>query len=173
MKAYLVVFALFLAPLAMIQAQIDRLFLESMKEKWAHAEDYIIACAEMMPSEKYDFKATPEVATFKKQLMHSLQNITWITTSYLGGEKISSDVSTADPTKDELIGLLRQAFDKASLAINNLTAEDLTKKVDFFAGEKTVLQMLELMDDHLTHHKGQLVVYLRLNGLTPPRFVGW
>jgi len=25
----------------------------------------------------------------------------------------------------------------------------------------------------VTHHRGQLVVYLRLNGILPPNYVGW
>jgi uncharacterized damage-inducible protein DinB len=30
-----------------------------------------------------------------------------------------------------------------------------------------------LMHDHHTHHRGQIIVYLRLNGLKPPKYVGW
>jgi uncharacterized damage-inducible protein DinB len=68
---------------------------------------------------------------------------------------------------------LNQAFELSMTALKNAENKDLSLKVDFFAGEKSLLQIIELMDDHLTHHKGQLAVYLRLNGITPPRFVGW
>ncbi|WP_374662973.1 DinB family protein [Parasegetibacter sp. NRK P23] len=35
------------------------------------------------------------------------------------------------------------------------------------------LQIINLLSDHQTHHRGQLLVYLRLCGLTPPKYVGW
>jgi uncharacterized damage-inducible protein DinB len=29
----------------------------------------------------------------------------------------------------------------------------------------------EMIADHITHHRGQMLVYMRLNGLKPPRYV--
>lgn len=50
---------------------------------------------------------------------------------------------------------------------------DLTTKVDFFARPKTKLQILNLMQDHVTHHRAQILVYLNLNEIKPPKYVGW
>ncbi|NJL74904.1 MAG: hypothetical protein HC892_07620 [Saprospiraceae bacterium] len=30
-----------------------------------------------------------------------------------------------------------------------------------------------LMNDHLTHHRAQMIVYLRLKDVQPPKYVGW
>nr|NIM13383.1 DinB family protein [Candidatus Aminicenantes bacterium]NIM80034.1 DinB family protein [Candidatus Aminicenantes bacterium]NIO82289.1 DinB family protein [Candidatus Aminicenantes bacterium]NIQ68157.1 DinB family protein [Candidatus Aminicenantes bacterium] len=27
--------------------------------------------------------------------------------------------------------------------------------------------------DHVAHHRGQMVIYLRLKGIKPPQYVGW
>jgi uncharacterized damage-inducible protein DinB len=35
------------------------------------------------------------------------------------------------------------------------------------------LQILNLLNDHQTHHRAQLIVYLRINGIKPPDYVGW
>jgi len=35
------------------------------------------------------------------------------------------------------------------------------------------MQRPVLLNDHQTHHRGQLVVYLRLNGIKPPAYIGW
>ncbi len=37
----------------------------------------------------------------------------------------------------------------------------------------TERQIINLMNDHLTHHRAQAIVYLRLNGVMPPKYVGW
>jgi uncharacterized damage-inducible protein DinB len=35
------------------------------------------------------------------------------------------------------------------------------------------LQIINLINDHQTHHRAQLLVYLRLKGVKPPEYVGW
>ncbi|OYY03206.1 MAG: DinB family protein, partial [Sphingobacteriia bacterium 35-40-5] len=35
------------------------------------------------------------------------------------------------------------------------------------------VQFLNLIQDHQTHHRAQLIVYLRLNMLNPPNYTGW
>ena len=62
-----------------------------------------------------------------------------------------------------------QGADWVSLGI---AIEELSK-VDFFAGPKTRSQIIQLVDDHHTHHRAQLIIYLRLLGIKPPRYVGW
>ncbi|RZM10040.1 MAG: DinB family protein, partial [Pedobacter sp.] len=29
------------------------------------------------------------------------------------------------------------------------------------------------MDNHIIHHRGQCMVYLRMNGITPEGYLGW
>ncbi len=173
MKSLLLITCMVLSTSAYGQSEVGDLFLSSARAKWEHAKDYVVTCAKSMPSEYYDFKPTPIVLSYKKQLIHSLQNMNWITVDYLGGQGLVNDMKDANPSKEELIALLEQAFENAALALDGITPADLVRKVDFFAGEMTILQMINLLDDHLTHHKGQLVVYLRLKDIAPPRFVGW
>lgn len=154
-------------------AKSQSIFLDAIKEKWQHNKEYVLKCAILMPEEQYDFKPTEEVSTFREQIIHMMSNMNWITKDYLHGPKLKHNLKTLDPSKEELISILSQAFDNAATALDAIKVSDLEVRVDFFAGEKNILQMIELMDDHLSLHKGQLVVYLRLNDLAPPRFVGW
>jgi uncharacterized damage-inducible protein DinB len=32
---------------------------------------------------------------------------------------------------------------------------------------------MNLLQDHITHHRDQLLVYLNFKGITPPEFSGW
>ena len=69
--------------------------------------------------------------------------------------------------------MIRKVFDDSTEIIRNTSDEDLSLTVDFFAGPKNKLQILNLLQDHVTHHRGQLVVYLNLNEIIPPKYVGW
>ena len=57
--------------------------------------------------------------------------------------------------------------------IDQLTEKDLDTIVDFFAGPMSKRQILTLLNDHYTHHRGQIIVYLRMNDIKPPRYRGW
>ena len=54
-----------------------------------------------------------------------------------------------------------------------LTEKDLNHIVDFVAGKMSRRRIMLLLTDHVTHHRGQLVVYLRLKGVEPPAYRGW
>lgn len=148
-------------------------YLVEFLQKWQNAADYTIEAAEAMPEDRYGYKPTEVEMTFGKQLMHIMSNMTWLSRDYLESGKFEHDLKREDLTKGEIIALLKQAFDHAAKAAAALTPEQLEEKVTFFAGPMTKRQILTLMNDHLTHHRGQLVVYLRLNGVQPPKYRGW
>lgn len=154
-------------------SQAQSHFFEVYLEKWENSKNYLLAVAEAMPETAFDFKPTEREMTFAAQLAHINQNINWLTATYLVGEPFEKAPFNATLTKKELIAQLETSFNKTALAIKSLKPEDLTTKVDFFAGEKTKLHILNLLQDHATHHRGQLLVYLNLNDIKPPRYVGW
>ena len=80
---------------------------------------------------------------------------------------------TIPETKALAIAEITKAFDDAAEIIRNAPPESFTEEVSFFSGPKSKLQIMNLMQDHVSHHRGQLVVYLNLNEIEPPRYVGW
>ena len=160
---------LFINPL-----QSQDFVIPTFLEKWENSKSYLVAVAEAMPSEKYDFKPTERQKSFQDQLLHIKSNMDWLSSTYFGrqmSDKGSGNNSKL--TKEETIKLLVNAFDGVSAILKNLPPEALSEKVEFFAGEKTKLQILNLLQDHVTHHRGQLIVYLNLNNIEPPTYVGW
>lgn len=69
-------------------------------------------------------------------------------------------IATIDRTFHETIKLISQ-FDVAKL----------DDKLDYLGLNRTKRQILLLLSDHITHHRGQMIVSIRLNGLAPPRYV--
>ncbi|MET6989632.1 DinB family protein [Sediminicola arcticus] len=140
-------------------------------EKWENSKTYLLKIAEAMPLEKYDYKPTNREMTFLAQLQHIQQNMEWLGTTYFDKEEGSTAIKTN--IKLQTIANLKDAFERINQAVLNTYPEELKTKVDFFAGEKTKFQMLNLLQDHVTHHRGQLIVYLNLNNVEPPKYTGW
>lgn len=138
-------------------------------EKWENAKVYTLGIAEAMPEEFYDFKPTEGQMSFKEQLVHIRSNMDWLGSTYFSGEKPEGDVDS----KAGLISALSDSFDAVGTAVKATAANSLSQTVEFFAGPKSKLQILNLLQDHLTHHRGQLIVYLNLKQVAPPRYVGW
>ncbi len=161
---------LFSSTIAMTQSSN---YLSDFQKKWKNAADYTLELAESMPAEAYNFKPTDDTRTFSEQLLHMVGNMTWLSSSYLGGKGFDTDLKADEYTKEEVLAILREGFAYSTATVAELKAADLEEIVDFFAGPMNKRQILNLMTDHLTHHRGQAIVYLRLNGIKPPRYRGW
>jgi uncharacterized damage-inducible protein DinB len=148
-------------------------YIDDFKKKWNNAAEYSIELAESMPEEAYDFKPTEDQRSFKEQLLHMVSNISWLSSSHLGGEKVAYDLKSTEYSKEEIIKILKTGYEQSAKAIDGLSIENLEETVDFFAGPMSKRQILTLLNDHSTHHRGQLIVYLRLKGVKPPRYRGW
>lgn len=148
-------------------------FLEDFRQKWKNAKEYTLEFARAMPADKYQYTPTPEEMTFARQLIHLCGNMIWLSTDYLGAPEFPLDIDHPSEKKEDVIKLLEASFDHADKAIARFRPQDLDDTVDFFAGPMTKRRVFFLLTDHVTHHRGQLVVYLRLNDIKPPRYRGW
>ncbi|MFC7356082.1 DinB family protein [Jejudonia soesokkakensis] len=151
------------------QADVKGAFLE----KWENSKIYMLAIAEAMPEEYYDFKPTERQMTFKEQLMHIKSNMDWLSGTYFSTSESERGKNILPTTKAETIAILSEAFNNTKSILEKVPLKDLKETVTFFAGDKSKLQILNLLQDHVTHHRGQLIVYLNLNEIEPPGFVGW
>ena len=148
-------------------------FLSDYKIKWKNTTDYTMEFARVMPEDYYVYTPTPVEMTYREQLKHIAANMVWLCSSYLDGSKTHIDPSTVGNSKKEIVAMMDQVFIYASKTINALSEQDLNEKVDFISGEMTKRRILLLLTDHVTHHRGQLVVYLRMKNVEPPKYVGW
>jgi uncharacterized damage-inducible protein DinB len=147
--------------------------IDTFVEKWDNSKVYLVQMAEAMPEDKYDFKPSEREMSFREQVFHILQNMDWLSTTHFSKEKYNKNDFSSIKTKAQLISQISTSFDLAKANIIQNKNIDLSEKVDFFAGPKSKLQILNLMQDHATHHRGQLIVYLNLCQIQPPKYVGW
>jgi len=139
-------------------------------EKWSNSKDYLIEMVEQMPEEDFGFKPTERQRTFAEQLAHMAGNINWLGTTHFNAASIEF---LKEGSKAEMISALKQTFDAAYQAVEAAPESELAEVVEFFAGPKSKWQIMNLLQDHLTHHRGQIIVYLNLRGIEPPRYIGW
>lgn len=154
-------------------------FGEQMHQKWQNSAAYLLEALEATPDTAYGFRPTPDQMTFAEQLRHNLLHMTTFSQRFLGAEPfaaLDSLVAATDSltlTKAEWLQLSRRAFDYADRAMQAVAPEAYTQPVKFFAGPMNKQQIITLLHDHLTHHRGQMLVYMRLVGAEPPRYRGW
>ncbi len=172
MKSFVLVVMVFCIPMVSNAQSSDSLLAQAGR-KWNNAKAYTLGVAMQMPDADYNYKPVPEEMSFKQQLLHIAQNINWLSTAYLLSPAKTPDIDTATNTKAAVLQIVSDAYDRALTAQQQLTAQQLDEVVPFFAGPMSRRQILFLLHDHQTHHVGQLIVYLRLNGFKPPPYVGW
>ncbi len=165
---------LFAFPYASPAQSTGSLYLKAAKQKLQHAREYTMKVAEAMPEEKYGFKPSAEEMDFGQQLLHLSSNMGWLSSAYFG--QTSNPITKEDgglKKKEAIIAVLNKAYDFALNTLSHVTEKELSDTVSFFAGPMSKLQIINLLNDHQTHHRAQVLVYLRLNGIKPPDYVGW
>ncbi len=171
----LITITLFSSVISPLIAQQDN-FIKDYLERLENSQKYLILVAEMMPEDKYDFKATPEEMSFAENLMHIGYAIDWHSQSLLGGResrdwKTDTIFKVANKSKEEMIATIEKTFDETIKLIKQFDTTQFDDALDYFGLNRTKRQIFLLLADHVTHHRGQMLVYMRLNGLTPPRYV--
>lgn len=155
-------------------------FSSSIERQLNSIESSIVFLAESMPEDKFYF--TPEglnikgsdfkgVRTFAGQVKH-LATDNFAIWSPVTGDPLRADIKDVNgpesiKTKDDIIKYLKESFTLGHKAIAIMTAENAMDMLDF-RGSK--LPRLDLAFYALTHdndHYGQMVVYMRMCGISP------
>lgn len=143
-----------------------------MKNVWNQAKAYTMEFAEAMPDEKYGFKPTEEVFSFAEQLMHLVGGNYWFFASIKGEKTPFSEeaLGAQGKSKKEVVKIVEESFAYGDVVVEGLTEDMLNKEITMGKNKLTMWKILLFCVDHITHHRGQMVVYLRLNGIKPPQY---
>lgn len=150
-------------------------YIKEYLERLENSRKYLILVAETMPEDKYDYKATPESMSFAENLMHIGWAMDWHSQSLMGGRdardwNTDTELKVDNKSKKEMIATIDSTFKKTIDFISNFDTNKLEERLDYFGSDRTKRQILMLLADHITHHRAQMLVYMRLNGLVPPRY---
>jgi uncharacterized damage-inducible protein DinB len=141
---------------------------KEMAAGFQRASNDILDVAEAMPAEKYGYKPTAEMSTFSDQLVH----VAGIVQRFVDTSKgVKTEAAHHDKmAKAEVIALLKKSFQNGQDSIAQLSDAQLLETVKFPFGERMVTRYTYWQGPlyQIRNHHGQLVVYLRMNGIVPP-----
>jgi len=138
-------------------------------KKWKGNKRYTLKFVDLIGEDQLDFKPVEGTKTYQSQLSHIT---TWLRTH----SRFVTETELSKPktkTKAELQAALNDFFDSLLTFLEQSTEEELSQKVKVWYGTVSKKFILSTMDNHLAHHRGQLVVYLRHLGIKPPSYTGW
>ena len=152
------------------------LMAEAVAQRFTMIEQSFIGLAEAMPAQKYSFKPTKgefkDVRTFGEQVKHvACNNFAFFNEIEETEPPSHCDNGGPSParTKAELVAYLRESFTYAGHVLRMMTpANALEPRGGPYGGISTRLGLATLAIWHASDHYGQLVVYLRMNGIVPP-----
>lgn len=152
-------------------AETDSLdwIIDELIVKWTNNKSYTIAIIKAMPEEDFDFVPAKDMKSFKEQAAHIVSTLHW-QMEKLGFTEIPEFKSE---TKDEIITSYKTLFDYILTELKSMKGEQLSDSITAFYGKSSKRRLLNLMDNHVAHHRGQLIVYLRLKGIEPAKYKGW
>lgn len=160
----------------------DEAFKDDFRATWENTKAYTLQVAEAMPADKYGYKPTDEVRDFAGQMKHISFSIFFMPGVFIEGKDIQfdpnyeSNAQLVGGTKAEIISMLKDRFDAVDKLVADMSKKQLSETVvlPFFNNkEVTKEELLVWIKNHTGHHNAQAVVYLRLNGITPPGYNGW
>ncbi len=160
-------------PLTTISAIADR--------QVSQYEKLMVEAAEAMPADKFDFTpaslkipgaAYSDVRTFAVLIKHTATaNFRfWCTVS---GDKFPENIKGSNgpdelKTKAEIVQFLKDSFAVGHRAAKTLTPENASEQMPFFRGNTARLYIVSGAVIHAADEYGQMVEYLRMNGIVPP-----
>ncbi len=135
----------------------------------SNMQDKIMKSAEAMPESKYSYRPTKDVRSFAEILNH-VADISYILCSNAKGET-NPDPDSAKGSKAEIVARLKGGFDYCDSVYSGFPDAQLNAPADFFGAKTNKMFILTQVGNHDALHYGNLVTYLRLNGLVPSG--GW
>ncbi len=169
-----VVYLTFVAP-GIAQQRSDPM-AATVSQWFTMIEQSFVSLADAMPAEKYGFKPTNGAfmgaRTFGEQVKHvACGNFAFF--NEIEKKEPPPGCATGGPspakTKAEVMTYLRESFEYAQGVLRTMTqANALDPASGPYGGTSTRLGLTTLAVWHASDHYGQLVVYLRMNGIAPP-----
>lgn len=143
-----------------------------------NVEHEFVPAAEAMPEDRFGFAPSngefKGVRNFGDQIKH-VAAVNYIFGAAILGEKVPVDVGDESgpasvKTKAQIVAYLKASFVYVHKAVQTINEKNLVEPIKSPFGEGTVtrLGLATSVSAHCFDHYGQMVEYLRMNGIVPP-----
>jgi uncharacterized damage-inducible protein DinB len=142
--------------------------VQTSRMLWEQLIGWITTAASELPESTYAFRPTPEVRSFG-QLVGHVAGAQYLICGAAMGEapRKENDIEKTKTGKADLVAALKASNEHCAKAYaqTDKTAQGQTK---LFGEDRTRLYALMLNATHDGEHYGNMVTYMRLNGIVPP-----
>lgn len=155
--------------LALPQFAAAQTVTSSLKGLYDITTTNIMASAEMLDESLYAFRPTDEVRSMGELFAH-IAGAQFGFCSAAAGQSNPQNENFEETrtTKAAILDALASGFAYCDGVYARMTDEMGGRNVNFFTGPNTAFGVLAFNSAHNYEHYGNLVTYMRLNGITPP-----
>jgi uncharacterized damage-inducible protein DinB len=135
--------------------------------RFKELSSWLVQTTEQVPDSLYGYKPNPAVRTMAEIMGHVANSHYLFCSAALGESEPAHPDYTTVTTKDSLVAGMRESVAYCERAYQLSDAEAL-EATQFFGETRTRLEVLIWNATHDGEHYGNLVVYMRANGMVPP-----
>jgi uncharacterized damage-inducible protein DinB len=141
-----------------------------VRADWAVQKELFVNAADAMPDDKFGYKSTPAQRSYGEQIMHVVQ-VNGLVAGMLGGKTTAPVININATTKADVMTAVRQSFDFVEAVLKEFSDQQWNERLPLPANMGSSGSRLRLIYGSMQHTMdiyGQMMVYLRLNGIVPP-----
>jgi uncharacterized damage-inducible protein DinB len=142
--------------------------MDDMRQDWKRGTDYLTRAAAAVPESTYAFRPTPAVRTFGQIIAHVAGSQYSFCAVALGEKPRSEDeIEKATTTKSGIVQAFKESNDYCARAYAQ-SEKAVAAKVADPDDQTTRRAVLMLNTSHNYEHYGNVITYMRMNGMVPP-----
>ena len=153
-------------------AQTPSIHGEIMKD-WNDLKGTMAKIAGAMPEDKFKFKPTEPQRDFGQQVLHVAQ-VNFKILQAIGAKTPAPNINLKATTKADILKAMDDSFDFGTAILKEQTDQTMLMPAAMppgFMGPSSRARIFTFLMGHTWDIYGQMAVYLRLNGVTPPASV--
>lgn len=152
------------------------------------AERQIVAIAECIPAEHYDWRPVAQARSFSEVFVHvatgnfMLLDVIGVAAPvdlyaqvpgdgdarFQGLIHRNDELAASMREKGAVVGLLKRSLHAVAQSFAKTSEGELNRRLNFFGEETTVRRVYMRLLAHTHEHMGQMIAYLRFNRINPP-----
>jgi uncharacterized damage-inducible protein DinB len=146
--------------------------IASAKAVHAMVKDYVTRAAAQVPADKFSYRPTPEVRTMGEIFGHIANASRTICGTASGMPAPQAPDAETLTAKADIEKALADAMAFCDHAFDMISNANAAQTVDLFGATHSRIGAMALNNAHNFEHYGNIVTYLRINGMTPPSSQG-
>jgi uncharacterized damage-inducible protein DinB len=138
------------------------------KFEYLRLKTTLVASAEKMPEENYNFKPTDSVRSYGQIVGHLADAQYTFCSVALGENNPGLKIEQTKTTKADLVAALKDAVAYCDKTYDGMTDASGAQMVKLIGMDMPKLGVLNFNNMHAMEHYGNLVTYMRLKNIVPP-----